>query len=126
MNKEKNIMKNLFYKIRAKYRTCLLYTSDLILYKTYSPEYVKILKFFVENILWDKINAHNIEYLTEYVIPTLTYRKDVFAHQAIPKIFSRISVWRTETSSDCDALLTLGEKIGDSVVRRTKRKGEER
>ena len=35
--------------------------------KTYSPEYVKILKFFVENILWEKLNEHNIEYLTEYV-----------------------------------------------------------
>lgn len=62
-------------------------TPDPILYKTYSPEYVRILKFFVENILWEKLNEHNIEYLSEYVIPTLTSKKCVFEHPCIPKVF---------------------------------------
>lgn len=74
-------------KLNKRVKNRIILTPDLILYKTYSPEYVKILKFFVENILWEKLNEHNIEYLTEYVIPTLTSRKDVFAHPAIPKIF---------------------------------------
>lgn len=74
-------------KLNKRVKNRIILTPDLILYKTYSPEYVKILKFFVENILWEKLNEHNIEYLTEYVIPTLTYRKVVFAHPAIPKIF---------------------------------------
>lgn len=74
-------------KLNKRVKNRIILTPDLILYKTYSGEYVKILKFFVENILWEKLNEHNIEYLTEYVIPTLTSRKDVFAHPAIPKIF---------------------------------------
>lgn len=74
-------------KLNKRVKNRIILTPDLILYKTYSPEYVKILKFFVENILWEKLNEHNIEYLTEYVIPTLTSRKDVFAHPAIPEIF---------------------------------------
>lgn len=74
-------------KLNKRLKNRIILTPDLILYKTYSPEYVKILKFFVENILWEKLNEHNIEYLTEYVIPTLTSRKDLFAHPAIPKIF---------------------------------------
>ena len=74
-------------KLNKRVKNRIILTPDLILYKTYSPEYVKILKFFVENILWEKLNEHNIEYLTEYVIPTLTSRKDVFAHPAVPKIF---------------------------------------
>lgn len=74
-------------KLNKRVKNRIILTPDLILYKTYSPEYVKILKFFVENILWEKLNEHNIEYLTEYVIPTLTSRKDVFAHPAIPTIF---------------------------------------
>lgn len=74
-------------KLNKRVKNRIILTPDLILYKTYSPEYVKILKFFVENILWEKLNEHNIEYLTEYVIPTLTSRKDLFAHPAIPKIF---------------------------------------
>lgn len=74
-------------KLNKRLKKRIILTPDLILYKTYSPEYVKILKFFVENILWEKLNEHNIEYLTEYVIPTLTSRKDLFAHPAIPKIF---------------------------------------
>lgn len=74
-------------KLNKRVKNRIILTPDLILYKTYSPEYVKILKFFVENILWEKLNEHNIEYLTEYVIPTLTSRKYVFAHPAIPKIF---------------------------------------
>lgn len=74
-------------KLNKRVKNRIILTPDLILYKTYSPEYVKILKFFVENILWEKLNEHNIEYLTEYIIPTLTSRKDLFAHPAIPKIF---------------------------------------
>lgn len=74
-------------KLNKRVKNRIILTPDLILYKTYSPEYVKILKFFVENILWEKLNEHNIEYLSEYVIPTLTSRKDVFAHPDIPKIF---------------------------------------
>lgn len=74
-------------KLNKRVKNRIILTPDLILYKTYSPEYVKILKFFVENILWEKLNEYNIEYLTEYVIPTLTSRKDVFEHPDIPKIF---------------------------------------
>lgn len=74
-------------KLNKRLKNRIILTPDLILYKTYSPEYVKILKFFVENILWEKLNEHNIEYLTEYVIPTLTSRKDVFEHPDIPKVF---------------------------------------
>lgn len=74
-------------KLNKRVKNRIILTPDLILYKTYSPEYVKILKFFVENILWEKLNEHNIEYLTEYIIPTLTSRKVLFAHPAIPKIF---------------------------------------
>lgn len=74
-------------KLNKRVKNRIILTPDLILYKTYSPEYVKILKFFVENILWENLNEHNIEYLTEYVMPTLTSRKDVFEHPDIPKIF---------------------------------------
>lgn len=74
-------------KLNKRLKNRIILTPDLILYKTYSPEYVKILKFFVENILWEKLNEHNIEYLTEYAIPTLTHEKYVFEHPAIPKIF---------------------------------------
>lgn len=74
-------------KLNKRVKNRIILTPDLILYKTYSGEYVKILKFFVENILWENLNKHNIEYLTEYVIPTLTSRKDVFEHPDIPKIF---------------------------------------
>lgn len=74
-------------KLNKQLKNRITLTPDLILYKKYSPEYVKILKFFVENILWEKLNEHNIEYLTEYVIPTLTSRKYVFAHPDIPKNF---------------------------------------
>lgn len=74
-------------KLNKRVKNRIILTPDLILYKTYSPEYVKILKFFVENILWETLNEHNVEYLTEYVMPTLTSRKDVFEHPDIPKIF---------------------------------------
>lgn len=74
-------------KLNKRLKNRITLTPDLILYKTYSPEYVKILKFFVENILWEKLNEHNIEYLTEYLIPTLDSRKDVFEHPNIPKAF---------------------------------------
>lgn len=74
-------------KLNKRLKDRIILTPDLILYKTYSPEYVKILKFFVENILWEKLNEHNIEYLTEYVIPTLISKKYVFEHPGIPKVF---------------------------------------
>lgn len=46
-------------KLNKRVKNRIILTPDLILYKTYSPEYVKILKFFVENILWEKLNEHN-------------------------------------------------------------------
>jgi hypothetical protein len=74
-------------KLNKRLKNKITMTPDLILYKTYSKEYVKVLSFFVENVLWEKINEHNIEYLTEYVIPTLKSNKDVFEHPDIPKTF---------------------------------------
>lgn len=74
-------------KLNKRLKNKITMTPDLILYKTYSKEYVKVLSFFVENVLWEKINKHNIEYLTEYVIPTLKSNKDVFEHPDIPKTF---------------------------------------
>ena len=86
-NKVRLIKNSDMVKLNKRLKNRIILTPDLILYKTYSPEYEKILKFFVENILWEKLNEHNIEYLTEYVIPTLTSRKDVFEHPDIPKVF---------------------------------------
>lgn len=74
-------------RLNKRLKNKITLTPDLILYKKYSKKYIKIIRFFVENFLWEKLNEHNIEYLTEYVIPTLTSRKDVFAHPDIPKIF---------------------------------------
>lgn len=74
-------------RLNKRLKNKITLTPDLILYKKYSKKYVKIIRFFVENFLWEKLNDNNIEYLTEYVIPTLTSRKDVFAHPDIPKIF---------------------------------------
>lgn len=74
-------------KLNKRLKNKITMTPDLILYKTYSKEYIKILRFFVENVLWEKLNEHNIEYLTEYVIPTLKSNKDVFEHPDIPKTF---------------------------------------
>lgn len=74
-------------KLNKRLKDRIILTPDLILYKTYSKEYIKILRFFVENVLWEKLNEHNIEYLTEYVIPTLISKKDVFEHPGIPKVF---------------------------------------
>lgn len=74
-------------KLNKRLKKRIILTPDSILYKTYSLEYVKVLSFFVENILWEKINEHNIEYLTEYIIPTLNSNKDVFEHPEIPKVF---------------------------------------
>lgn len=74
-------------KLNKRLKKRIILTPDLILYKTYSREYVRILNFFVENILWEKLNDNNIEYLTEYVIPTLTHEKYVFEHPDIPKVF---------------------------------------
>lgn len=74
-------------KLNKRLKNRIILTPDSILYKTYSKEYVKVLSFFVENILWEKINEHNIEYLTEYIIPTLNSNKDVFEHPEIPKVF---------------------------------------
>jgi hypothetical protein len=74
-------------KLNKRLKNRIILTPDSILYKTYSKEYVKVLSFFVENILWEKINEHNIEYLTEYIIPALNSNKDVFEHSEIPKVF---------------------------------------
>lgn len=65
-------------KLNKRLKDRIILTPDLILYKTYSKEYIKILRFFVENVLWEKLNEHNIEYLTEYVIPTLISKKRRF------------------------------------------------
>jgi hypothetical protein len=74
-------------RLNKRLKNKITLTPDLILYKKYSKKYVKILKFFVENILWKKLNDNNIEYLTEYVIPTLTTEKDVFEHPGIQRVF---------------------------------------
>lgn len=74
-------------KLNKRVKDRIILTPDLILYKTYSKEYIKILRFFVENVLWEKLNEHNIEYLTEYVIPTLISKKYVFEYPGIPKFF---------------------------------------
>lgn len=75
-------------KLNKRLKNRITLTPDLILHNTsYSPEYVKVLSFFVENILWERLNEHNIEYLTEYVIPTLNFDKDVFEHPDIPNVF---------------------------------------
>lgn len=62
-------------------------TPDKILYKKYSPEYVKILRFFVENVLWGNLNESNVEYLTEYIIPHLGDNKTTYEHPNCPKLF---------------------------------------
>lgn len=64
-------------KLNKRLKDRIILTPDLFLYKTYSKEYVKVLSFFVENVLWGELNEHNIEYLTEYVIPTLNFDNDV-------------------------------------------------
>lgn len=74
-------------KLNKRLKDRIILTPDLILYKTYSKEYIKILRFFVENVLLEKLNKHNIEYLTEYVIPTLISKKYVFEYPGIPKFF---------------------------------------
>ena len=74
-------------KLNKRLKDRIILTPDLFLYKTYSKEYVKVLSFFVENVLWGELNEHNIEYLTEYVIPTLNFDKDVFEHPDIPNVF---------------------------------------
>lgn len=87
--KKINLIKNSdMVKLNKRLKNRITLTPDLILHNTsYSPEYVKILRFFVENVLWEKLNEHNIEYLTEYVIPTLISKKYVFEHPGIPKVF---------------------------------------
>ena len=87
--KKINLIKNSdMVKLNKRLKNRITLTPDLILHNTsYSPEYVKILRFFVENVLWEKLNHDNIEYLTEYLIPTLGSRKDVFEHPNIPKNF---------------------------------------
>lgn len=79
-------------KLNKRLKSRIILTPDLILYKKYSQKYVKILRFFVENILWERLNEHNIEYLTEYVIPTLTSREDVFKHPDVPDVFVSTSL----------------------------------
>lgn len=74
-------------RLNKRLKNKITLTPDLILYKKYSKKYVKIIRFFVENFLWEKLNEHNIEYLSEYVIPTLTSKKCVFVHPCIPEVF---------------------------------------
>lgn len=74
-------------RLNKRLKNKITLTPDLILYKKYSKKYVKIIRFFVEYFLWEKLNNNNIEYLTEYVIPTLTSKKCVFEHPCIPKVF---------------------------------------
>lgn len=88
-----NLIKNSdMVKLNKRLKSRIILTPDFILYKKYSQKYVKILRFFVENILWEKLNEHNIEYLTEYVIPTLTSREDVFKHPDVPDVFVSTSL----------------------------------
>lgn len=88
-----NLIKNSdMVKLNKRLKNRIILTPDLILYKKYSQKYVKILRFFVENILWERLNEHNIEYLTEYVIPTLTSREDVFKHPDVPDVFVSTSL----------------------------------
>jgi hypothetical protein len=87
-NKIRLIKNSDMVKLNKRLKNRITLTPDLILHNTsYSPEYVKILRFFVENVLWEKLNHDNIEYLTEYVIPTLNFDKDVFEHPDIPNVF---------------------------------------
>lgn len=74
-------------RLNKRLKNKITLTPDLILYKKYSKKYVKIIRFFVEYFLWEKLNDNNIEYLTEYVIPTLTTEKDVFEHPGIQRVF---------------------------------------
>ena len=74
-------------KLNKRLKNRINLTPDSILYKTYSQEYVKILKFFVENVLWGKLNASNVEYLTEYIIPYLGDNKTTYEHPNCPKLF---------------------------------------
>ena len=74
-------------KLNKRLKNRINLTPDSILYKTYSREYVKILKFFVENVLWGKLNASNVEYLTEYIIPYLGDNKTTYEHPNCPKLF---------------------------------------
>lgn len=74
-------------RLNKRLKNKITLTPDLILHKKYSEKYVKIIRFFVENFLWEKLNDNNIEYLTEYVIPTLTTEKDVFEHPGIQRVF---------------------------------------
>lgn len=79
-------------KLNKRLKNRINLTPDSILYKTYSQEYVKILKFFVENVLWGKLNASNVEYLTEYIIPYLGDNKTTYEHPNCPKLFVNTSL----------------------------------
>lgn len=84
-NKIRIIKNSDMIKLNKRLKTKIHLTSDLILYKKYSAEYVKILRFFVENLLWNKLDDHNIEYLTEYIIPNLISPKNTFIHPKLSK-----------------------------------------
>lgn len=79
-------------KLNKRLKNRINLTPDSILYKPYSQEYVKILKFFVENVLWGKLNASNVEYLTEYIIPYLGDNKTTYEHPNYPKLFVNTSL----------------------------------
>lgn len=86
-NKIRLIKNSDMIKLNKRLKNRINLTPDSILYKTYSQEYVKILKFFVENVLWEKLNASNVEYLTEYIIPYLGDNKTTYEHPNCPKLF---------------------------------------
>lgn len=86
-NKIRLIKNSDMIKLNKRLKNRINITPDIILYKKYSPEYVRILKFFVENVLWERLNESNVEYLTEYVIPYLEDNKTTYEHPNCPKLF---------------------------------------
>lgn len=86
-NKIRLIKNSDMIKLNKRLTNRINLTPDKILYKKYSPEYVKILRFFVENVLWRNLNESNVEYLTEYIIPHLGDNKTTYEHPNCPKLF---------------------------------------
>lgn len=91
-NKIRLIKNSDMIKLNKRLKNRINLTTDSILYKTYSGKYVKILNFFVENVLWGKLNASNVEYLTEYIIPYLGDNKTTYEHPNFPKLFVNTSL----------------------------------
>lgn len=91
-NKIRLIKNSDMIKLNKRLKNIINLTPDEILYKKYSPEYVKILRFFVENVLWGNLNESNVEYLTEYIIPHLGDNKTIYEHPNCPKLFVNTSL----------------------------------